>query len=607
MLLTDDDIVGESFYNPMLADVVRDLDARGLLVESDGAQCVFPPGFTNRNGDPLPLIVQKSDEGYGYAATDLAAIRDRVTRLGADRILYVVGAPQAQHFEMCFAVAAMAGWLPAPDAAVHVAFGSVLGADRKMFRTRAGDTVKLVDLLDEAVARADAAIAERDAELSEAERAPVARMLGIGAVKFADLSTDRVKDYVFDWDRMLAFEGSTGPYLQYAHARIRSIFRRAGDQDATTVARGGGPVGRAGRAGPGPGPARVPRRRRCHARGLGPEPAVRLSLRPGLAFTTFFENCPVLAAPRATSCAGAGCASPTSPPASWPRAWTCSGSTRRTRCSGVGALRWTRMGAMRTGSLFGPDATFLGVPAADLDDAASYAGAAAVVVGAPFDGGTSHRPGCRFGPEAIRTTDYLPHDGRRPHLALGVEPLGELGVVDVGDVEMPPGDTELGLGRLEAAVERVAAAGAVPVVLGGDHTIALPDVTGVARARGVGTGVGRCTSTPTPTPVTPSSGSLHGHGTPMRRLIESGAGRGDRFLQIGLRGYWPDEDTLAWMADQRMRSYEMTELTERGLDECLTEAFAIAPTTATPSSSRSTSTSSTRAWPRARARPSPEA
>ena len=233
VLLTDDDVVGESFYNPMLGDVVRDLDALGLIVESDGAQCVFPPGFANREGDPLPLIVRKSDEGYGYPATDLAAIRDRMGRLGAGQILYVVGAPQAQHLAMCFAVAAMAGWLPEPAMAVHVAFGSVLGVDHKMLRTRGGETVKLTDLLDEAVARADAAVAERAPELSEAERAPVAEVVGIGAVKFADLSTDRVKDYVFDWDRMLAFEGSTGPYLQYAHARIRSIFRRtvSGDDD----------------------------------------------------------------------------------------------------------------------------------------------------------------------------------------------------------------------------------------------------------------------------------------------------------------------------------------------------------------------------------------
>jgi len=227
VLLTDDDIVGESFYNPMLPDVVADLERQGLLVEDDGALCVFPDGFTNRDGDPLPLIVRKSDGGYGYAATDLAAIRDRVDRLGADRILYVVGAPQAQHLQMCVAVARMAGWLPDAVSAEHVAFGSVLGQDRKMFKTRSGESVKLVGLLDEAVARATAAMADRDADMDPTDRDRVARDLGIGAVKYADLANDRTKDYVFDWDRMLAFEGNTGPYLQYAHARIRSIFRRA--------------------------------------------------------------------------------------------------------------------------------------------------------------------------------------------------------------------------------------------------------------------------------------------------------------------------------------------------------------------------------------------
>ena len=228
---------------------------------------------------------------------------------------------------------------------------------------------------------------------------------------------------------------------------------------------------------------------------------------------------------------------------------------------------------MRTGNQYGPDATFVGVPAADLEDPASFAGAAAVIVGAPFDGGTSHRPGCRFGPLAIRTTDYLPHDGRRPHLALDVEPLGELGVVDVGDVEMLSGETEQALARLEAAVERIATGGAVPVVLGGDHTIALPDVTGVARHVGWGRVSVVHFDAHADTGDT-QFGSLYGHGTPMRRLIESGATRGDRFLQIGLRGYWPEPATLAWMAEQGMRSYEMTELVERGLDECLTEAFA---------------------------------
>jgi len=212
---------------------------------------------------------------------------------------------------------------------------------------------------------------------------------------------------------------------------------------------------------------------------------------------------------------------------------------------------------MRIGNLFGPDATFVGVPAADLDDEASYAGAAAVIIGGPFDGGTSHRPGTRFGPQAIRFTDYLPHDGSRPHLALDVDPLLELGVVDVGDVEMPPGNTELSLQRLEAAVTRIAASGAIPVVLGGDHTIALPDVTGVARHVGWGRVSVIHFDAHADTGNT-QFGSLHGHGTPMRRLIESGATRGDRFLQIGLRGYWPEPETLAWMAEQQMRSYEMT-------------------------------------------------
>ena len=230
---------------------------------------------------------------------------------------------------------------------------------------------------------------------------------------------------------------------------------------------------------------------------------------------------------------------------------------------------------MRIGNLYGPDATFLGVPAADLDDPASYAQAKAVILGAPFDGGTSHRPGARFGPQAIRLTDYLPHDGSRPHLALGVDPLVELGVVDAGDVEMPSGETQMSLDRLAEAVERVARSGALPVVLGGDHTIALPDVTGVARHVGWGRVSVVHFDAHADTGDT-TFGSLYGHGTPMRRLIESGATRGDRFIQIGLRGYWPEPETLGWMAERRMRSYEMTEVVERGLEACLTEAFGLA-------------------------------
>ena len=308
VLLTDDDVKGESYYNAMLPGVVADLDAAGLLVKDEGALCVFPPGFTNREGEPLPLIVQKSDGGFGYAATDLACIRDRVDSVGANRLLYVVGAPQSQHLEMCFEVARMAGWLPPQVPAVHVAFGTVLGTDHKMLRTRAGTSVKLVDLLDEAVARAAEAMAERgrDADLSPEEQQAVARALGIGAVKYADLSTDRVRDYVFDWDRMLSFEGDTGPYLQYAHARIRSIFRRAASAPAEAAGTGNGSPGtRAGAIA-----LQEPEERALGLSLLGYGAALRAAVAEsspsklcaylyGLAtaFTTFYERCPVLRAP----------------------------------------------------------------------------------------------------------------------------------------------------------------------------------------------------------------------------------------------------------------------------------------------------------------------
>jgi arginyl-tRNA synthetase len=225
--LTDADVAGESIYNPMLASVVSELRARNLVTESDGALCVFLPSFQGKTGDPLPLIIQKQDAGYGYATTDLAAIRYRLQNLGATRILYVVGAAQRLHLQMIFATAREAGWLVPPLAAEHVDFAAVLGADRKMFKTRSGDTVSLASLLDEAVARAETIVAQKNPGLGAEARADVARKIGIGSIKYADLSTDRVKDYVFDWDRMLAFEGNTAPYLQYAYARIRSIFHRA--------------------------------------------------------------------------------------------------------------------------------------------------------------------------------------------------------------------------------------------------------------------------------------------------------------------------------------------------------------------------------------------
>jgi arginyl-tRNA synthetase len=305
VLLTDDDVVGESFYNPMLGAVVEDLAAPGLLVENDGAQCVFPPGFSNRRGEPLPLIVRKSDGGYGYAATDLAAIRDRVDRVRATRILYVVGAPQAQHLQMCFAVARMAGWLPEGTEAVHVSFGSVLGPDHKMLRSRTGESLRLADLLDEAVERAWAAMGERGEEMSPVERGAVAHALGIGAVKYADLSTERTRDYVFDWDRMLSLEGNTAPYLQYAHARIRSIFRRA------AAAAEGVPVSYREVTGTADPPVLGSPHERSLALALdGYSGALQASLEGyspsrlctylydlSSTFTTFYENCPVLRAP----------------------------------------------------------------------------------------------------------------------------------------------------------------------------------------------------------------------------------------------------------------------------------------------------------------------
>ena len=223
--LTDADLDPESFYNPMLDDVCRDLEEAGVATISDGALCAFPPGFKSRDGSPLPLILRKSDGGYGYGTTDMAAIRYRVNDLHVNRIVYVVGSEQAQHFAMVFAVARQAGWLPDSVRAEHAIIGMVTGADRKRFRSRAGGAVKLIDLIDEAIARAEEVIKDRydEPEL----RAQIAEAVGIGALKYADLSVARDSSYVLDFDRMLALTGNTGPYLQYATARIRSIFARA--------------------------------------------------------------------------------------------------------------------------------------------------------------------------------------------------------------------------------------------------------------------------------------------------------------------------------------------------------------------------------------------
>ncbi|SNR48520.1 arginyl-tRNA synthetase [Actinoplanes regularis] len=270
--LGPDDFAGESGYQADLDGIVAELGEKELLAESDGALCAFPEGFTGRDGAALPLIVRKADGGYGYAATDLAALRHRIGRLGADRLLYVVGAPQRIHFEMVFAVARAAGWLPDGVTAEHIGFGSILGSDGKMLKTRAGDTIKLARLLDEAVTRASAPA------------------VGIGAIKYADLSGDRRGDYVFDWDRMLASTGNTGPYLQYAHARVRSLFRKAGTGSGTVT-------------------VTEPAERDLALVLLGFEPAVtaaaeraephRLAVHLhelAAAFSVFWERCPVLRA-----------------------------------------------------------------------------------------------------------------------------------------------------------------------------------------------------------------------------------------------------------------------------------------------------------------------
>lgn len=232
------------------------------------------------------------------------------------------------------------------------------------------------------------------------------------------------------------------------------------------------------------------------------------------------------------------------------------------------------MSLERIGNMYGPDFTFLGVEKCDLSKPETFAGADIVIVGAPFDGGTSHRSGAKFGPQAIRGADYLPHDGSRPHMALRTDGLKDLKVLDAGDLAMLSGDTEGALALLERATELITRSGAIPVILGGDHTIAAGDVTGVARVKGWGR-VSMIHFDAHADTGEDHFGALHGHGTPMRRLIESGAVRGDRFLQLGLRGYWPDPVTLAWMAEQKMKSYEMTEIHHRGLTTVMDEAFGI--------------------------------
>ena len=291
--LTDADLAPESFYNPLLADVCAELEAAGIAVISDGALVAFPPGFTGRDGAPQPMILRKSDGGYGYDTTDLAAIRYRIKDLKATRLIYVVGAEQSLHFRMLFAVARQAGWLTDEVRAEHAVIGLVTGSDGGRIRTRTGESVKLITLIDEAVERAEEVIADRydDPDL----RHQIADAVGIGALKYADLSVARDSGYTFDFGRMLALTGNTGPYLQYATARIRSIFRRAGRDPGQAA---------------GPITVTEDAERALALTLLGFGPAVRLSAYTAephhlagfmfdvaSAFTTFYEECPVLKAP----------------------------------------------------------------------------------------------------------------------------------------------------------------------------------------------------------------------------------------------------------------------------------------------------------------------
>ncbi|MFI1240682.1 arginine--tRNA ligase [Nocardia salmonicida] len=241
VLLTPDDYFGESFYNDKLADTVAELLDKGVAVESDGAVVVLSEQVKGPDDQPAVLMVHKRDGGYGYDSTDLATIRYRITSLHADRLLYVTDSRQALHFQLVFEAARRAGWLTEAIEVAHVAYGTILGPDGKPFKTRVGGTVRLMDLLDEAVGRARAVVVEKNSDLSSAELDAIAEQAGIGAVKYADLSTSRVKDYTFDPDRMTTLNGNTGVYLQYAHARVCSILRKA-DAATSAIVDIGGPM-----------------------------------------------------------------------------------------------------------------------------------------------------------------------------------------------------------------------------------------------------------------------------------------------------------------------------------------------------------------------------
>ena len=299
--LTRQDVRGESAYNDDLPTVVQELRGKGLLTESGGALCVFLPQFQAEDGQPLPMIVRKSDGGYLYATTDLAAVRYRQRVLGAHRVLYVIDHRQSLHLAQLFAVARAAGFVGPGICLEHVSFGTMLGEDGRPFRTRAGGTVKLAELLDEAERRAMDVVSAKSPELPTAQAGAIARVVGIGAVKYADLSMDRVSDYKFSYDKMLSLTGNTAPYMQYAYARVRSIFRK-GQEEAAALA--GGPIR-----------MDEPAERELAKRLLRLEEvlsAVAAECKPSIltaylydlaqAFTTFYETCPVLKAAPEVRC-----------------------------------------------------------------------------------------------------------------------------------------------------------------------------------------------------------------------------------------------------------------------------------------------------------------
>ena len=293
--LQHDDIVGESFYNDQLAPLAHELEASGYARISDGALCAFPVGFKNREGAPLALMLRKSDGGFGYAITDLAAIRFRLEQLHATRILYVVGAPQTQHLAMIFTAARELAWLTPRARAEHVAFGSVLGPDGHMLMSRLGDNVRLVDMIDEAIQRAEniarAKASESNEPIDEATLHEVARMVGVGAIKYADLSSDRIKDYIFDLERMVSFDGNTAGYCQYAHARARSVLRKAGELPADGLAIVEPKEHELAFAVLGLGTVV-----RDVERTLEPHRLVNYSYNLASAFTSFYDACPILKA-----------------------------------------------------------------------------------------------------------------------------------------------------------------------------------------------------------------------------------------------------------------------------------------------------------------------